>query len=259
MDQKLILILLTYYNRPILVRNALNSIIKANVYHQNWKLVFGDDASPHPGEPIVKEILADHLDKVQFIRREATVEEKVKSGITLGSYGNEILKNTDAEIIVTLNDDDELEPKYLSNLNYFLTKHPEVLYCYSNIHLYNPLFQKSEEVDNITGHYNQYSGPINCSGKCDGSQVAWRISCNKDYGVWFAENTLDDNNMPWLKNTDSDFFEKLYDKCGPAYCSGFISQYKGIHDYQLVWYKKATPDVLREHIDKINKLAGEIL
>lgn len=257
MEQKLILILLTYYNRPKLVRNALNSIIKSNVYHQNWKLIFGDDASPIPGEPICREILFDHIDQIEFIRKETTLQEKLDSGIRLGKYANEILRETDAEIVVPLNDDDELHPEYLSKLNYYMTECPEVLYCYSNIHLYNPLFQKSEDVHNISGPYNQYTEPLNLFGKCDASQVAWKVSCNKEYGAWFPETTVRDNDMPWATNTDAEFFNVLYDKCGPAYYSGFVSQYKGIHDYQLVWHKKATADELREHIEETNKLAGE--
>lgn len=257
MDQKLILILLTYYNRPKLVRNALNSILKVNVHHQNWKLVFGDDASPIPGEPIAREILADHVHQIEFIRKETTLQEKINNGISLGAYANEILRNTDAEIIVPLNDDDELHPEYFSKLNYFLTMHPEVLYCYSNIHLYNPLNQKAEDVDNISGSYNELTGPINLYGKCDASQVAWRISCNREHGAWFAESTLTESDMPWAKNTDAEFFNNLYEKCGPAHYSGFVSQYKGIHNYQLLWHKKAKGDELKRYIEEIDGLAGD--
>lgn len=258
MDQKLILILATYYNRPILVKNALNSILKANVHHQNWKLVFGDDASPIEGEPIARRILANHVDQIEFIRKETTLQEKIDGGISLGKYANEILRNTDAEIIITLNDDDELHPEYLSNLNYFLTHHPEVLYCYSNIHLYNPLKQKAEEVDNISGSYNEHNGPINLYGKCDASQVAWRISCNKEHGAWYSESTIEGNSkLPWATNTDAEFFNALYDKCGPAHYSGFVSQYKGIHDYQLLWHKKAEADELKQYIKEIDELAGD--
>tara|TARA_Y100000034_G_scaffold43496_3_gene53084 strand:- start:12786 stop:13568 length:783 start_codon:yes stop_codon:yes gene_type:complete len=258
MEQKLVLILLTYYNRPKLVRNALNSILKSNVYHQNWKLIFGDDASPIPGEPIAREILDDHIDQIEFIRKETSLEEKLMGGISLGKYANEILRNTDAEIIVPLNDDDELHPEYLGKLNYYFTACPEVLYCYSNIHLYNPLYQKSEDVDNIVGPYNEHTGPINLYGRCDASQVAWRISCNKEKDAWLAENTADANRqMPWATNTDAEFFNRLYEKCGPACYSGFVSQYKGIHDYQLLWHKKAKADELREYIKEVDGLAGD--
>lgn len=256
-NQKKILILCSYYNRPKLVKNALNSILKANVHHQNWKLVFGDDGSSVPGEPIARQILPNHLDQIEFIRKDITLQEKLDGGISIGKHANEILKNTDAEIAITLNDDDELHPEYLSSLNYFLTHHPEVSYCYSNIHLYNPLFQRSEDVDNISGSYNEHTGPINLYGKCDCSQVAWRVSCNKKDGAWFDESTVDDTNMPWAKNTDAEFFNQLYEKCGPAYYSGFVSQYKGIHDYQLVWHKKAVADDLRKHIEDMDKLSGD--
>jgi len=258
MEQKLILILLTYFNRPKLVRNTLNSILKANVNHQNWKLIFGDDGSPIPGEPIVREILSDHIHQVEFIRKETTLDEKIAKGISLGKYANDILKETNAEIAVPLNDDDQLHPEYLSNLNYYLTECPDVLYCYSNIHLYNPLTQKAEDVTCLKGPYNSYTEPMNLYGKCDASQVAWRVSCNTELGAWFSESTASGNpKMPWATNTDAEFFNQLYEKCGPAYYSGFVSQYKGIHDYQLLWHKKANANELKEYITEANKLAGD--
>jgi len=52
-----IVILLLYYDRPKMVRNALKSIKDLN--YKNWELVFIDDGSKEPGRPIVEEILAE--------------------------------------------------------------------------------------------------------------------------------------------------------------------------------------------------------
>src|SRR5258706_11440151 len=57
-------ILLMYYDRPNIVKNALNSIKEMN--YDNWELVFLDDGSVTSGESIVKDILKDSLHKVRF-------------------------------------------------------------------------------------------------------------------------------------------------------------------------------------------------
>src|SRR5437588_1330755 len=69
-----ILIILLYWDRPKMIKNALNSIKEQN--YDNWELAFIDDGSEVPGEPIVKEILKDHLDKVKIIRTETTMAER---------------------------------------------------------------------------------------------------------------------------------------------------------------------------------------
>lgn len=253
-----ILILLSYYQRPLLVRNALNSILKANKYHQNWELVFGDDGSTIPGQPIVEEILKDHLEQVTFINSRLTFEEKSKQGLVLGKYANEVIDHSNADVGIMLCDDDELHPLYLKNLSEYFTNHGEALHCYSKIHLYNPLFQKSEDVDGLMSKFNQWSGKINPVSKVDASQVAWRLICCKHYNAWFAESTNFVEHMPWAKDTDGGFFKNLYEKCGECWPTEFVSQYKGIHDYQLVWHKKTCANGLKHYNDMIEELAGVI-
>jgi len=255
--QKKILILMTYFNRPKLVVNALNSIVKNNELHQNWELVFGDDNSKIPGEPIVREVLAEHLDKVTFIRGEATLDEKLNNGITIGVYANKLLKETDADYAITLCDDDELYSNYLFNLNNFFNKNADVWHCYSDVIIYNPLLQKSEDVIGGGGKYNKYREPINGAGKIDASQVAWRIICNKVKEAWYMESTLNNSKHPWASNLDQHFFNELYEKCGPCVYTGFISQYKGIHDYQLLWFKDVNEAGLRKYVSTVEEYGGE--
>jgi hypothetical protein len=49
------LLILAYYDRPRIVRNALNSI--AHLQSENWELVVIDDGSPRPIKPIATRIL----------------------------------------------------------------------------------------------------------------------------------------------------------------------------------------------------------
>lgn len=255
-NQLKILILMAYYNRPILVRNALKSIVKANDYYQNWHLLFGDDGSIYPGKPIVEEILGHLVEKVTFVQTALTLESKIANGLLIGGFANEAMKNSDADIGLILCDDDELEENYLQNLNRYFMENPDVLYAFSKIYLYNPLTQSSKDVCNLSNKYNQFETPINPVGKVDASQVSWRLDCCKKNGAWFAETTKSIEGKPWTRDTDKSFFQNLYDKCGPCHPTGFVGQYKGVHDYQLLWHKNVQPKSLEAYDKMCRELAG---
>ena len=252
-----ILILMSYYNRPLLVRNALNSIVKANEHYTHWELAFGDDGSKIPGAPIVEEVLADHMHKVKLVQSNMTFEEKIDQGLILGRLANEVIAESNADVAFILCDDDELVPTYLKGLADYFTKNPNVLYCYSHIHLYNPFFNKSEDVDNVVGRYNKHTTAINPVNNVDASQVAWRLSCCKERGAWFRDNTKEVQGKPWTKDTDKSFFENLYEKCGEAHFSGLVGQYKGVHDYQLLWHKNVPAAGLWAYDQMCRELGGE--
>jgi glycosyltransferase involved in cell wall biosynthesis len=251
-----ILILMAYYNRPILVKNALRSLVQANEFHQNWELLFGDDGSHIAGKPIVEEILGALITKVKFVQSNASFENKIANGLVLGKFANEAMKSTDSDVALILCDDDELHPTYLQKLSDFFIENSNVLYAYSKIHLYNPLLQKSFEATSLTNKYNQFNVPINPVGKLDASQVSWRLDCCKKYGAWFADSTKHVENKPWTKDTDRSFFENLHAKCGLCYPTGLVAQYKGIHDYQLLWHKNVQADQLKNYDNMCRELAG---
>lgn len=253
-----ILILCCYYNRPILVKNALRSILDANEKHSNWELLFGDDGSSVAGRPIVENILRDHLDKVTFENSGMKIEEKIQKGLLIGLYANNHMRQSNADIGLILCDDDELHPDYLMNLSNFFGNNPNVDYCYSFANIFNPLIQTSKSVsDKIQSNkYNNHGLSINPSGKVDASQVAWRLSCCKQKNIWFRESTKTNHEKPWVSDTDKNFFDKLYDVCGECKQTGFLGQFKGIHDYQLVWHKNTDHDGLISYNTMIKNLAG---
>lgn len=239
------------------MRNALQSILKAHQLHPYWELAFGDDGSLMPGRPIVEEILHEHLDRVTFVDSGQTFEDKIKHGLILGKMANEAIQKSSADVGIILCDDDELVPDYLKNLSNFFSKHPNVKYCYSKIHLYNPLFQKSDKVDNIVGKFNANQGAINPINHVDATQVAWRLSCCKTDGAWFRDNTKEVEGKPWVKDTDKSFFENLYRHCGDCVPTGFVGQYKGIHEYQLLWHKNAPAACLWSYDKMCRELGGK--
>lgn len=246
-----------YFNRPILVRNALASILKSHQHHDNWELAFGDDNSIIPGRPIVEEMLAPHLNRVKFYESRLTFEEKVSQGLLLGKMANEAVRDSQADIAIILCDDDELVPTYLHDLSDFYRKNPDILYAYSKVHIYNPLFKSSDEVNNLVGKWNQVQGPINPVNKIDATQVSFRLSCCKQYGAWFQETTKLVPGKPWARDTDKGLFENLFSKCGMAYSTGLVGQYKGTHDYQLLWHKNVPAGQLYSYYKMTEELAGK--
>lgn len=212
-----ILILLLYYNRPKLVQNALHSIQNSS-YH-DWTLFIHDDNSPQP--------ILTNLPHTYHLNTD-TKPQKLERGSSLGLVVNKVLKESPADIAIMLCDDDALHPLYLQNLNDYFTNNPEVNSCYSNVILYNPLIESYLDAINRPPdpeyYLNYQTNPISPYNIVDASQVAWRLSCNKQFNAWFPDY-LD-------KNHDAAFYKEL-EKSGPTHPSGFISQFKGIHEQQL--------------------------
>lgn len=257
-----VLILLVYYNRPILVKNALRSVLDSHENHPHWHLAVLDDGSESPAEPIVREIMHDHLENVSFYSTSTTFEEKKTLGITVGKIANQAIRDSDLPIVVTLCDDDELHPLYAANLSRFFSRRLATQYCYSHLLLYNPLTQSSSEAK-PGGPYNQWTHPIECYHKVDGSQVAFRASCMKEHDIWYEESTggLVDSENTFLANLDGELFKQFYDKFGPAHYTGFVSQFKGVHEYQMVFLKEHVikgKEGMDNYHKEIVKLSGTV-
>lgn len=241
-----ILILLSYFNRPILVKNALQSVKNAVKKHHRWELAFGDDGSEYPGEPIAREILSNHQHKLSFYNTHSSIEDKIQNGIQIGKLANQVLSKTDCDICVTLCDDDEFHPDYLWNLNLYFLQNPEVMYCWSNIHLFNPFKQKAEGINNLSGIYNELTESVNPYGRLDGSQVAFQIKAIREHNIWYRDTTKSNGGEhAWSYNLDGELFKQFYNKFGSCPYTGFVAQYKGVHERQLVYQK--------EHIFKDKK------
>jgi len=222
-------------------------------------LAFGDDGSLVPGRPIVESILKDHLDQVTFVRNDMDFKTKIQQGLILGEMANKVMAESDADAALILCDDDELVPDYLKNLDSFFTNHPNILHCYSRVYLYNPLVQRSEDVRKVTrGKFNRWKEPIDPVNKVDASQVAWRLKCCKELDAWFKPSTKRGPGKPWNSDTDKSLFENLYAKCGLCYPTGFVGQYKGVHDYQLLWHKNVAAGSLWSYDQICRELGGVV-
>lgn len=228
-----ILILLLYYERPNLIRNALKSVLRANEHYHNWFLVVHDDGSKTPAAPIVQQVMAPAIDRVGIIRTEMTIQEKVDSGGLLGKQLNDIIQaalwDVNPDVILMLCDDDELHPLYLKNLDKFFTENTKATSCYSKVICFDPLKESTTDLAIREDHpmaikLNRWEVPMNGCSRVDASQVAWRADCHRA-GAWFQ--------YPSVKDQDAYFFQSLYEHCGPMMPTDFFGQYKGVHEKQL--------------------------
>lgn len=199
------------------------------------------------------------MDRVTIVNTNMTFEDKIRNGICLGKYCNEYIKKSNADIGIMFCDDDEIHPEYFRKLSEYFSNNPEILYCYSKIKIFNPLFQNSCDVSSLDNKYNKFCDAVVPMNNLDASQVAWRLDCCKKHDAWFADSTNFDKTKPWVKDTDKSFFENLYNKCGLCHPTGFVSQYKGIHDYQLLWHKNVAESGLKSYDEMVKSKAGVIL
>tara|TARA_B100002019_G_C21266461_1_gene599707 strand:+ start:1622 stop:2419 length:798 start_codon:yes stop_codon:yes gene_type:complete len=217
------LIVFFYYNRPDMVRNALHSINKLT--YKNFEIAFIDDGSETPGEPIVRSILKpSFLKKVKFINTNDTVEAKIaREGSEIGKYANEAIKESDADIVFMLCDDDAIVPDYLNSLNRFYNYNPNIHYAYCKLKYYDPtLTSYTRAKPNEEDVTNKLINPVT---NLDSSQVSWRRQSMIDKDFWFP--------YPRTRNLDAVMFVHLwhhYKHCSPLKEYG---QYKAIFDDQL--------------------------
>jgi hypothetical protein len=214
-----ILILMCYYNRPNLVRFALQSL--KNQSYKNWHLVLVDDGSEKSAHQSIVEIMQEDIDKCKYVNTNNTEKEKREFGGSLfGLYWTHACLDKTCDIGIMLCDDDALMPDYLENLNKYFLENPNEMWCYTHYKGYDPYDQK----DFMNIQTNTNSAPlterINPDSKLDASQVAFKLNAFKENNVEFG--------YPKTANLDSDLYRKLFPIYGPCPYSGFFGQYKGL-------------------------------
>src|SRR5258705_1607329 len=211
------LIPLLYWDRPNMVRNALNSI--REMRYDNWELAFIDDGSDIPGRPVVEDVLKDHLNKVKFIRAETTMAERADPGSMIGWHINNSVRSSDADIVVVLCDDDGMHPEYCNNMNKFFTENPAEVWGYSHVIAFDPTIQDYHTTPLTPGFsYNGHVKRIEPACAVDSSQVVFRADCTrKDNIEW-----------PYPKTgcLDMDFYNRMVPKYGFCPFIGCVWQYK---------------------------------
>jgi glycosyltransferase involved in cell wall biosynthesis len=226
------LILLFYYERPELLKNALSSV-KSSTY-KDWDLCVIDDGTKFPAFNVINECFSSDermSHKITYIQTfDSEERKKTRGGSQFGEYANSAIKTSDAEIVLMLCDDDLLKPDYMQQLNEFYINNPDVKYSYAHLDFYDPTIGLPSESNMVSDGYTKYlvrnTDPINPVRKVDSSQVSWRRRCWLDDDILFP--------CPRTSNLDEVIYGHMYVAWGECVFNGINSQWKGIHEGQLI-------------------------
>lgn len=210
------LILLPYFNRPNLVKFAINSV--TNQSYDNWQLVICDDGSDVHIDEVLSSMQVNDS-RISIKRLEDSIEYKERSGSRSGKMLNEAMSKSDSDVVIVLCDDDGLFPEYLNELKEFYEKNQDTMYSYGHVSIYNPqqfidLDSLPEPNFNITLNNFHDLNPV-CV--VDASQVSWRLN----------ENTNSLFPSPQTAALDAVVFQKLYELYGLCKFNNTVAQYKG--------------------------------
>lgn len=217
------LILLCYYRRPNMVMNAINSLQWQGVHPQQIDLVFVDDSGPDIPLPLR---ITEKLECNWIVHKIGdTPEQKTaQGGSRFGSFWNEEMFKSSADVALMLCDDDALFPNYLQNLERWFTENPTADYCHSHVAPFDPFTQTPPNIVPMP-YWLNHNTPIAPSCVVDASQVAWKIESAKRHNIRFPDVQT--------RNLDAALYGQMHAAWGNCLPTGFIGQYKGVFGNQL--------------------------
>jgi glycosyltransferase involved in cell wall biosynthesis len=222
-----VLILLAYFERPNLIKVALDSIKRQS--YDNWEVAFCDDGTKHFGKPIVEKMFSKKdLNKFKFYATGDSPEQKKKQGGSRhGEMLNTAMQESNADVAFILCDDDALYKDYLKNLVNFYKENSNSIYSYGKVSIYNPNNFISFETleDNFNNVLNHREGPISPAYTVDASQVSWRLDNFKEAGIKFLS--------PQTAALDANLYQQLERAFGKCDANECVAQYKGLYPQQL--------------------------
>lgn len=215
-----VLVLLAYYNRPQMVRNALDSLTEST--YQDFEVAVIDDGSDVSIEPILQ-----YYDfRWHYYQTGDTLAQKLSQGGSRhGSFMNQAMIDHPSDLVLTLCDDDALVSTYLQQAVRYFETHPKEHYAYSHVKIYDPSQESPGPTLPMRPYFTNVTGPQYLSCRVDSSQVVWRSTIQFEFGVYFPERQT--------KDLDASFFAAIGDSCGPANFMECVGQYKGIFSDQM--------------------------
>lgn len=223
-------LIIFYYKRPTIVLNALESV-KLSTYN-NWHLTLIDDSSDDSFKETFYNFGFDS-EKINYIAIMMPDSEKLKLGGSIfGSYINTVVRNTNADVIIPLCDDDALLPDYMTKLNSFYINNPNNVWAYCHLKFFNPKTESYKDAKLVPEnpelnypHMNANMTPINPYCRVDSSQVTFKTKALIDGEILYAS--------PLTSNLDADIFMKMFKKYGNCPFMGSFGQCKGWFNEQL--------------------------
>jgi glycosyltransferase involved in cell wall biosynthesis len=230
MKQNKFLIAVVYYERPKIVLNALNSIL--DIAYPDFEVHIVDDGSVNRVEPIVREKCASIIDKFKFTYIDNDIETKKQQGGSIhGKYLTEAIRQSDADHVIVLCDDDAIFPHFLTKLNNLINKeeNKDKHYFYHNIVMYDSIretYMDGVQRMDLSYFTNVHKKPIHCACRVDGSQVTYNRHKFVEDDLFYPH--------PQTSGLDAESFNQMFNAWGPAYYSGLVSQVKSNNEDNLV-------------------------
>jgi len=219
------LIICVYYDRPQIVRGALESLRRQT--SRDWHLSFIDDGSPNPGEPIVREILSEHLDRITFYRCEDTKEQKLaQGGSRHGAFMNQAMaeaKVAPSDPVLVLCDDDALVETCVGNVVNWYQRNPGQVWSYGHVIPYDPSKGPPPWGAKTPRIWLNKTGTIAPACQVDSSQVTFRLEKIREIGY----------PSPMTSALDAAVFTEFHRRHGGCPFTGFTQQFKGVFNDQL--------------------------
>lgn len=216
-----------------MVVNALRSM--EDIDYENYEICIVDDGSVI--DPIEKVMEQNNISisNLKILKTNDSLENKKQRGSIHGKFMNQAIRESDADIIVMMSDDDAVHRNYFTKLNKFYSLNDHVNYSYAHVIPFDPFDQVPCDtlvVHNMNRKWNttaasglNWTHPINPFCNVDATQVSWRSLCNKEHNIWLPEEQT--------KNLDASFYQDMFAKFGNCVFNGSISVYKGFHKDQL--------------------------
>lgn len=218
-------VLYFYYERPKLARRTIASIAASE--YKNYEVLFIDDSEdPTEGQKIVAEA---GLESYKYYHTKDTLAAKEARGASMfGAIANQAILESDSDVVVVQCDDDSLPPWALQGFNAFYSRHPEVMYSYCDVIIYDPSVEDWADVLNRRNpeHFLNVNHHPHCGGNSkDSSQQSFRASCFKEGGARWKS--------PLSACLDYHLWIELYQLYGPAVFNGVVGAGKAFWKNQL--------------------------
>lgn len=223
------LILVFYFERPQLLKRALDSVFMQG--HEDWEMCIIDDGILLPARDVLTQKMRSKnrisLVETNDSQHSKTVREKRKGagGSVFGAYANAAVSSCDASHAIMLCDDDALKDGYLSDLSDFYRRNPETNYSYCHLDFVDPYTGLIVE-NEYTKYLNSKDRAIHPVNELDSSQVSWNVNSWRKANISFPH--------PQTSSLDREIYQQMYESWGPCVFNGIVGQTKGIHEKQLM-------------------------
>lgn len=192
MSESKVTIILTSYNRPHWLQEAIDSVL--NQTYSNWELFVIDDNSP--GDAVDNLMASLNDDRIHYINTNVSNEDRGKS-CRYATNINTVLKISDGTYISYLTDDDAYYPDRLASMVAYLDSNPDISVVYGYQFCFN------DDTPEIPSNIRAPIGPLERAAcEVDHNSVMHRRSIIDDVGYW------DDSIDVW-GHADAAFWNKI--------------------------------------------------